>query len=110
VTETDSRGFIQYLQEQASRVKHETEGNVFKWEEDPRDYSETHLKSADFLDVMYSEGETSKFVYMDRSTALDIVDRLKWGEAKIKSLNGRLKLMYIVALIFGLIALWGIFT
>jgi len=91
-------------------VKHEIEGNVLKWEEDPREYSETRIKSADFLDVMYSEGNPSKFVYMDRGTALDIVDRLKWAESTIKSLNVRLRIMYVIEFVLGVLAIWGLVT
>jgi hypothetical protein len=101
-------GFRRYLISQASKVKHDVEGNVLKWREDPDDYSESRLKSADFLDVMYSEGKSTRFVYMDRGTALDIVDKIRWSETKIRSLTLRLRLMYVVAFTLAALAIWGL--
>lgn len=104
---SEEGGFRKYLLSQASKVKHAVDGNVLKWE-DPEDYSESHIKSADFLDVMYSEGKSTRFVYMDRGTALDIVDKIRWAESKIRSLTFRLKLMYVAMFILAILAIWGL--
>lgn len=104
---TEGGGFRRYLISQASRVKHDVDGNVLKWREDPDDYSESRLKSADFLDVVYSEGKSTRFVYMDRGTALDIVDKMRWSESKIRSLTLRLRLMYVVVFALAVLVIWG---
>ncbi|MEM2921510.1 MAG: hypothetical protein QXF26_04245 [Candidatus Bathyarchaeia archaeon] len=44
---------------------------------------------------------------MDRGTALDIVDKMRWSESKIRSLTLRLRLMYVVVFALAVLAIWG---
>ncbi|MEM2261716.1 MAG: hypothetical protein QXR44_06130 [Thermoproteota archaeon] len=63
-----------------------------------------------FLEFAYSTKSSGDYVYLDRSTAFDIVNRLNWMESKIRSLIKRERIMILLLIASSTIAVLGWLT
>ncbi|MDW8034048.1 MAG: hypothetical protein RMI79_03820 [Nitrososphaerota archaeon] len=63
-----------------------------------------------FLEFAYSTKVSGDYIYLDRSTASDIVSRLNWMESKIKRLIKRERIMALLLAVSSTIAVLGWLT
>jgi hypothetical protein len=102
-----NEGFKRFLKEKSANIKVERRGESISWEEDVREHRHS-LTS--FLEFAYSKKTSGEYVYLDRSTAFDILDRINWMDGRIRSLKKRLKIISLLWLTSLLIAAWGWLT
>lgn len=100
----ESRSFKKFLEEKSANIKVERQGQRISWDEEvKRDkYSFTG-----FLEFAYSNKTSGDYIYLDRSTAFDILDRMNWMERKIKSLSMRLRILFLLLTVSTIAAAWG---
>lgn len=100
----ESRSFRKFLEEKSANIKVERQGRRISWDEEvKRDkYSFTG-----FLEFAYSNKTSGDYIYLDRSTAFDILDRINWMERRIKSLMLRLRILFLLLIVSLAAAAWG---
>ncbi|MEM4609499.1 MAG: hypothetical protein QW190_01220 [Thermoproteota archaeon] len=59
------------------------------------------------MEFAYSNKTSGDYIYLERSTAFDILDRMNWMERKIKSLTMRLRILFILLTVSMIAAAWG---
>jgi len=95
------------LEEKSANTKVERQGQRISWDEEVR---KDKYSFTGFLEFAYSNKASGDYIYLDRSTAFDILDRINWMERKIKSLSMRLKILFLLMAISLIAAAWGWLT
>ncbi|MEM2930362.1 MAG: hypothetical protein QW797_05830 [Thermoproteota archaeon] len=103
----ESRSFRKFLEEKSANIRVERQGHRISWDEDIK---KDKYSFTGFLEFAYSNKTSGDYIYLDRSTAFDVVDRISWMERKIKSLSVRLKILFFLLVISLLVAAWGWLT
>ncbi|MCX8183208.1 MAG: hypothetical protein N3F08_02120 [Crenarchaeota archaeon] len=100
----ESKSFKKFLEEKSAKIKVERQGQRISWDEEvKRDkYSFTG-----FLEFAYSNKTSGDYIYLDRSTAFDILDRINWMDRKIKSLSMRIRILFLLLMVSLIAAAWG---
>ena len=103
----DSSSFRRFLEKKSEGVRIDRkEGKAF-WDV-PTSPSEASY--TDFLEFAYSTNTSGDYVYLDRSTAFDIVRRLNWMECRVRSLTRKMRIMALLLAVSSTIAVWGWLT
>lgn len=103
----ESESFRKFLKEKSTNIKVERHGETISWEESVE--SGKHSFTG-FLEFAYSKKTSGEYIYLDRSTAFDILDRISWMDRKIRSMQRRLKILTLLLLIILLFTAWGWLT
>jgi len=103
----ESRSFRKFLEEKSANIKVERQGQRISWDEEVK---KDKYSFTGFLEFAYSNKTSGDYIYLDRSTAVDILDRMNWMERKIKSLSIRLKILFLLLMASLLVAAWGWLT
>jgi hypothetical protein len=103
----ESRSFRKFLEEKSANIKVERQGQRISWDEEVK---KDKYSFTGFLEFAYSNKTSGDYIYLDRSTAFDILDRMNWMERKIKSLSIRLKILFLLLMASLLVAAWGWLT
>ncbi|NHV99710.1 MAG: hypothetical protein HA496_08735 [Thaumarchaeota archaeon] len=103
----ESRSFRKFLEEKSAKIKVERQGQRISWDEEVK--KDKHSFTG-FLEFAYSNRASGDYIYLDRSTAFDIVDRINWMETRIKRLTIRLKILLLLLIASLLAAVWGWLT
>lgn len=99
--------FRRFLEKKSEGIRIDRkEGKAF-WDV-PVSPSETTYTG--FLEFAYSTNLSGDYVYLDRSTAFDIVNRLNWMESKIRSMVKRERVMALLLIVSSTIAVLGWLT
>ncbi|MEM3712170.1 MAG: hypothetical protein QXR97_01330 [Thermoproteota archaeon] len=99
--------FRRFLEKKSEGIRIDRkEGKAF-WDV-PASPSETTYTG--FLEFAYSTNLSGDYVYLDRSTAFDIVNRLNWMESRIRNLIKRERIMVLMLAISSTIAVLGWLT
>lgn len=100
----ENRSFRKFLEEKSAKIKVERQGQRISWDEEIK---KDKYSFTGFLEFAYSNKTSGDYIYLDRSTAFDILDRMNWMERKIKSLGIRLKILFLLLMASLLVAAWG---
>ena len=92
------------MEEKSAKIKVERQGQRISWDEEIK---KDKYSFTGFLEFAYSNKTSGDYIYLDRSTAFDILDRMNWMERKIKSLGIRLKILFLLLMASLLVAAWG---
>jgi hypothetical protein len=103
----ENRSFRKFLEEKSAKIKVERQGQRISWDEEIK---KDKYSFTGFLEFAYSNKTSGDYIYLDRSTAFDILDRMNWMERKIKSLGIRLKILFLLLMASLLVAAWGWLT
>ncbi|MGQ9478701.1 MAG: hypothetical protein ACUVQ0_01605 [Thermoproteota archaeon] len=103
----ESRSFRRFLERKSAKTKVERYGGRISWEEELR---RDKYSFAGFLEFVYSDRKTGDYIYLDRSTAFDVLERMDWMERKIKSLSRKLRILLILLIVVCLAAVGGWLT
>lgn len=103
----ENRSFRKFLEEKSAKIKVERQGQRISWDEEVK---KDKYSFTGFLEFAYSNKTSGDYIYLDRSTAFDILDRIDWMEKKIKSLSMRLKILFLLLMASLLAAAWGWLT
>ncbi|MGB9717476.1 MAG: hypothetical protein ACPL4E_03415 [Thermoproteota archaeon] len=103
----ENRSFRKFLEEKSANIKVERQGQRISWDEEVK---KDKYSFTGFLEFAYSNKTSGDYIYLDRSTAFDILDRINWMERKIKSLSMRLKILFLLLMASLLAAAWGWLT
>jgi hypothetical protein len=103
----ENESFKRFLEEKSTNVKVERRGETISWEESVESGKNSFTG---FLEFAYSKKTSGEYIYLDRSTAFDILDRINWMDGKIRSMQKRLKILTLLLLITFLFAAWGWLT
>ena len=95
------------MEEKSAKIKVERQGQRISWDEEIK---KDKYSFTGFLEFAYSNKTSGDYIYLDRSTAFDILDRMNWMERKIKSLGIRLKILFLLLMASLLVAAWGWLT
>ncbi|MBO3769757.1 MAG: hypothetical protein QXS51_02395 [Thermoproteota archaeon] len=99
--------FRRFLEKKSEGIRIDRkEGKAF-WDV-PVNSSEANYTG--FLEFAYSTNLSGDYVYLDRSTAFEIVNRLNWMESKIKRLVKRERIMILLLSAVLIIAVLGWLT
>jgi len=102
--------FLRYLERESRRVAVKRIGRKIAWEESLETISKA---PTEFLDMYYLSEKPGDLVIMDRSTARDFEERLKFLEkefSKVRKINDFLKLLVttlIIALVILVLKIFG---
>ncbi|MBO3840001.1 MAG: hypothetical protein QXN75_01775 [Thermoproteota archaeon] len=103
----ENESFRRFLKEKSLNIKVGRYGEIISWEESVE--SGKHSFTG-FLEFAYSKKTSGEYIYLDRSTAFDILDRINWMDGKIKSLRKRLRILTLLLLLALMFAAWGWLT
>jgi len=97
-----SNFFERFLEDKSKKVNVRRENEIIAWDEGNEEIIR-ETKLTHFLDFLYSESTQGNLFYVEKSTALDIIERINWLEENVKKLRNRTKILslaLLLALIF----------
>jgi hypothetical protein len=103
-SELETKSFRKFLEAKSADTKVERQEGRISWDEDIMKEKQSFTG---FLEFAYSNKTSGEYVYLDRSTAFDILDRINWMENRIKKLNKRVKILILLLITVSLVAVGG---
>ncbi|MGQ9596780.1 MAG: hypothetical protein ACUVUS_05215 [Thermoproteota archaeon] len=100
----ENKSFKKFLEAKSTGVKVERQGGRISWDEE---IMKNKRSFTGFLEFAYSDKKSGEFIYLDRSTAFDVLERINWLENKMRSLSRKTKILSILFMVVSLIAVWG---
>ncbi|MEM2941028.1 MAG: hypothetical protein QW304_05705 [Thermoproteota archaeon] len=103
----ENKSFRKFLEVKSANTKVERQGGRISWDEE---IVKGRQSFSSFLEFAYSNKPSGDYIYLDRSTAFDVLDRISWMERRIKKLSIRVKILIALLTVVSLVAAWGWLT
>lgn len=81
----ENKSFKKFLEAKSTGVKVERQGGRISWDEEIMKDKRSFIG---FLEFAYSDKKSGEFIYLDRSTTFDVLERINWLENKIRRNGG----------------------
>lgn len=100
----ENKSFRRFLEAKSANTKVKRQRGRIAWEEE---IIKSRQSFSSFLEFAYSDKPPGDYIYLDRGTAFDVLDRINWMDKKIKSLSRRMKILFMLLIVISLVAAWG---
>lgn len=103
----ENKSFRKFLETKSANTKVERNERRISWDEEIMKEKQAFTG---FLEFAYSNKTSGDYVYLDRSTAFDVLDRINWMEKRIKNLDKRVRMLILLLITISIVAAWGWLT